>query len=160
MSVDVGVHRLRFASARLWAAVWWVFAAVVLLAVVDYVTMFLSAVAPTWAWVIPAEGLLLAAAYVAVVVDVVAARRARGRRWWDTLAKVVASVLVGVWIAMVWRVVAAGCLTEECAAVPVWVRLLVMVPVVPLGGLTLIGPWCAAVSEGRSEQTPRRQHSP
>ncbi|TQL01737.1 hypothetical protein [Cellulomonas sp. SLBN-39] len=139
MSTDVGVHRLTVASARLWASVWLVFAAVVLLAVADYVLMFLSAVVRTWAWVIPAEGLLLAAAYVAVIVDVVAARRARGRRWWDTLAKVVAAVLVGVWIAMLWRVVAGGCLTEECAAVPVWVRLFVVVPVVPLGGLTLIG---------------------
>ncbi|GAA4626960.1 hypothetical protein [Cellulomonas oligotrophica] len=149
MSVDVGVHRLRFASARLWAAVWWVFAAVVLLAVVDYVTMFLSAAVPTWAWVIPAEGLLLAAASVAVVVDVVAARRARGRRWWDTLADVVAAVLVGVWVALLWRVVAGGCLVEECAAVPVWARLFVVVPVVPLGGLTLIG---ALVRRGARER--------
>lgn len=132
-------RHLGVASRRLWASIWAALAVVLVVAVADYLTMFLSAVVPLWLWCITGGGLVLATAFVAVVVDVASVRRARGRRRPDVVAHVAAAVLVGLWVWLLWRLLTGGCLAEECQSASLSTSLFVLFPVVPVAGLTLIG---------------------
>lgn len=132
-------HDLRPASRRLWWATWVVFAVVLVVGVGEYLVLF--QVVPMVLWIPVGGGLALAAAALAVNVDVVDARRKRGPRFGDLVARVVAFLLVVLlWLVPWGTLLVRGCPDQEgCESVPVVVPLLATVPLVPLLGLTLVG---------------------
>lgn len=132
-------HDLQFASRWLWRATWAAFGVVLAVGVAGYAMVFLSSVVPLWLLLAVGNGLTLSAAMFAVNVDVVDARRKRGKSFIDLIARVAALLLVGWWLAALWTVLADGCFTQECDPIPIWRILFVLIPVVPLAGLTLGG---------------------
>gem|GEM_PF-5741130 len=98
-----------------------------------------GATVPPWlAWLV-GWGLVVALAVAAVVVDIVGARRLRGRRRADAIALVVAAALGGAWLALLVLLLRLDCLGPECEKPVTWMRYLVLLPVVPLGGLAVVG---------------------
>ena len=138
-TVDRGARPVRSAGARLWRAAWIVFAVVVTVAVADYLLLFMSRVVPSWMWSVTGGAVALALAIAALRVDVVLARRARGPRGVDLAAQVVAAVLVGAWLGLLWDLLRSGCLDGTCEPPAVWKPLFVLVPIVPLGGMAVLG---------------------
>ena len=132
----------RPAGRALWGGIWGAFALVVTVGVVEYLTVVMGAVVPLWLWMTVGGALVLWAAWVAVFVDVVQARRVRGRRPVDVVARLLASAIVVLWVVLlVWllerdRVVVE---TQMPDPTPPWLWLLVQVPVVPHLLLTLVG---------------------
>lgn len=134
-----GPHDLQGASRWLWRATWAAFGVYLAVGVAGYALVFTSAVVPLWLVLVAGSGLVLAAAAFAVNVDVVDARRKRGRSVIDLVARFAALLLVGWWLALLWMLLVDGCFTQECDPAPLWRTIFVLVPVVPLAGLTLAG---------------------
>lgn len=133
------VRDLQFTSRWLWRATWASFGVVLAVGVLDYLTIFMSPFIPLWLWCLVGGGLALAAAAFAVNVDVVDARRKRGRRVIDLVARLAAALVLGLWLVALGVLGAGGCFTNQCVSVSLWVVLLTQVPIVQLGGLTLVG---------------------
>ncbi len=132
-------HDLQFSSRWLWRATWAAFGVFLAVGVAGYAMVFTVAVVPLWLLLAVGSGLVLSAAMFAVNVDVADARRERGRSFIDLVARFAAVLLVGLWLALLWTLLVDGCFTQECDPAPLWRILFVLVPVVPLAGMTLAG---------------------